>query len=637
MLKIKRYLFTCIALFIIFPLLTSAATELGASTQSPVVGSNFYVQLDVNYGTKLEIRDLHVVITYDKSYLKLDDVVWLQSRGSYRDDNGTIYLDKETSRNWISGATVQFKFTALKDGTSSVKIRANGDSHYANGDVIGQTFAPVSISAVKPSSSTLIGSLYVKGYTILPTFSKTTYSYNLVVPSDVTSVEVVGTKSDSRQQITGTGVKTLRYGDNRVRVTVTAQDGSSRTYEIMIHRTDDRTGDTSLKNLTVTNTSLKYVENQTTYETTVSRSVDKLLINAVTTDPKATLVGTGEKNLNIGENKFILSVESSGGKKTDYTIIIHRSTEELNVVTESSKLQSLRVNNLGLDLRDNKTKWLYGITNDIDYLNINATPESTTAEVEIIGNANLKEGINVITIKVTETKGENIDEVKKDQNSDDRKNQEYDVTEYTLIVYKNPSNATLINDLNNPGTGNLVYNTTSSNPTSIPANIIESLKKNNTKLYYDVVNNYNGLLYQAILKNNLPDGAVDATFSKTADSPLTYKTTLPKGTEITLYLEDYFLDGASIKIYTYNESGQYTLLTDGIKIKNGYITFTTNGEQNYVFTTSTLIKEQSPFEKIVNKYKNIFIGGIAFLILIILCIRFITKKIKQKEKNEPLY
>lgn len=640
--NIKRYFLVIIALFLFSPVLANAATELGASTQSPIAGTSFYVQLDINYGTNLSIRDMHVLIKYDKSYLELEEVVWLQSKGTYTENNGTISIDKNPGEDWRSGAAVQFKFKSLREGMTKINVSPNGDSHYSSGcdkgscDVIGQSFVGVSINSVKASTSTLIGSLYVKGYTILPTFSKTNYNYNLTVPSHVTSVEVVATKSDSRQTITGAGIKNLTYGNNRIRVVVTAQDGSSRTYEIMINRTDNRTGDTSLKTLNISNTTIHFQGNQKTYETTVGRSTDKVLINAQTTDPYATLTGTGEKELKIGANTFILTVTSTSGKKEEYKIIINRSTEELNIITESSKLSSLRVNDLGLDLKDEKRLWLVGIASNINKLSINATPESKTATVEIIGNENLKPGINVVIIKVTE---ENREEDKKEETSTNNQKTEEelkDITEYTLIVNKNADNTTVVNNFEElPDSNDLIYNTTSDKNNIIPQNVLNYLKNKNAKLYYNVVNLYNGLLFQAILSNNLPDTSYDISFSKVDSS--TYKTNLKEGTKITLYLGDVYREGTDVKIYTYNDGESYKLLTDGIKVMNGYVNFTTNGDTNYIFTTATLIAPESPFKEFIFKYKQLFIMVFIIFILIIFLSKYISKKRKQKEQNEPLY
>ena len=83
--------------------------------------------------------------------------------------------------------------------------------------------------------------------------------------------------------------------------------------------------------------------------------------------------------------------------------------------------------------------------------------------------------------------------------------------------------------------------------------------------------------------------------------------------------------------------GKYTLLTAGVTVKDGYISFVTNGEQNYIITTSTLIEEQGPFDKIVNKYGIYIIGGIIILVLIFAIYYIYNKKKKTKEGNEPLY
>ncbi len=624
--KIKKYLYIIIALFIMFPSLIYAATELGASTQNPVVGTDVYVQLNINY-KNFKIGDAHYIITYNKEYLEFEEVIWIQTRGTYSMEPGKITIDKDFGKSWDSGAILQIKYKVLKDGLSKVDVVRNGESHYENGDVIGQSFVGVSISATKPSSQTLIGTLYVEGYTLQPTFSKTVYQYNLIVPPDVSSVNVFASKSDSRQTITGDGYKKLSYGDNNFPVIVTAQDGSSRTYNITVHRTDNRNGDTSLKSLNVSDTNIKYENDKNVYEATVSRSVEDILITARANDPNATIIGTGRKKLNIGSNTFNLTVESSGGRESNYTIIINRSTEEIPKVIKSSKLKTIKVNGLVMDLSDNKTSWLYGIGKDNDKLTIDAKAESDTATIEIIGNENLKVGINAIKIKVSEQ-----NEVVEGEEPT------YDITEYSLIVYKNPTNATLINEINNNTfNGDIVFSTSENASHIIPSSTLRRLKDTKSKLYYNVVNLYNGILYQAIISENIQNSDLDVSFKKVSDNLLTYETNIPEGTEMLVYLENLFLDGANVKIYTYNETGKYTLLTDGITVQNGYISFVTNGEKNYVITTSTLIEEKSPLDQLLAKYKNYILGGIGAFVIALILIILIIKKIKQKTNKGPLY
>lgn len=616
----KKYLIIFTLLFIIFPFMVNAATELSASTQNPVVGTNIYVQLDANYGNNYQISSMHLLVNYDTSYLELDEVIWIQTRASYTEKNGVITIDKDGGNYWDTGAIMQFKFKVLKAGISTISVAAKRDSHnavidsyYSNGTPIGQSFGKVSISASNPSTSTIIKALGVEGYTLQPTFSKTNYFYNLTVPSDVTTVNITAEKGSSGQTITGTGKRALQYGDNRVRVIVTAQDGTSRTYEIMINRTDNRTGDTSLKSISVSNTNIKIEEGKTTYEATVGRSIDNVLITARTNDPNATLSGTGKKSLIIGKNTFTLTVSSSGGKETTYTIIVNRSTEDLQTNIKSSKLISLKVNSLVMDLSNKRTTWLYGVSNEYNELDIEAISESSTATVKIKGNKNLKEGLNKITITVTETNEE--------------------VTEYTLIIYKNPDNVTIINDLNNINSDS-IYLTTSQDPITIP---VTNLNKNKYKLYYNVVNIYNGLLYQIVLSNNIPQKDFTMFFTKNNSNTLSYQTNIPAGNNITLYLNEVYKDNQVVKIYTYNDDNNYTLLTDGITVKDGYISFTTNGDKNYIITNIDLIEEEGPFDKLVKKYgKYIIITIILSIIIIIIYIK-IKKKLQSNERKEPSY
>ena len=620
----KKFLFTFIALFILFPCITNAATELSAATQNPIVGSYVYVQLEANYGDTLKIRDFHVYIDYDPNYFSLENVIWVklgENKGTSKEEPGRVYIDK-TGANWDSGPIVQLKLKVLKEGFSELSVYRNGESYYTNGDVMAQTMAGIYINAQKPNDDTLIGSLYVEGYNMQPTFSKTIYNYTLTVPSDVTSVNIVAKPGNSKQSVSGSGKKTLEYGANRVKVTITAQDKSSRTYEIMITRTDNRTGDTTLKSLNVSNTSIKYEKNKNVYEATVSKSIDSIMLTGRTTDPNATLEGTGNKKLEMGLNSFELKVKSSGGKEQTYTINITRSNEELQTIKKSSKLLSLKVNNLVLDLSNDKKLFLYGVDKGINQLSIDAIPESATAIYDINAPDKLEPGINIVTIVVTEK----IDEATEEKN------------EYKLIVYKNPTSATVIKDLYDTShTTDLLYRTTSTNSNTVPESLVSHLKRNNSKLYYNIVNMSNGLLFQYVLSGDLPDEDIDASIVKVNDSPLTYQLKLPKGTEVTAYVEDAYANDTDVKVYSYNEANNYTLVTAGVKVQNGYITFTTNDQDNYVITTIDLIKEQSEFDKLLNQYKGIIIGVIGGFIAIVIISILLSKKTKEKETNEPLY
>lgn len=633
--RIKRFILTFIALFIIFPCLTNAATELSASTQNPIVGDTLYVQLEANYGTQLKIRDLHLYIDYDPTYFELNTVKWVKTKremGTTREESGKVYVDKSNG-DWSSGPVLQLELKVLKSGSTRINLHETQKAYYTNGSEIAQTMAGIVINSVEPNSNTYLAKLYVKGYNMQPAFKKSQQEYNLTVPTDVSEIEIVANKYDVTQTVTGIGKKQLRYGANKFTVKVTAQNGDYKEYIIMITRTDNRTGDLTLKTLQVTGTDIKAETGKTTYNATVSRSVDKILIAARTNDPMATLTGTGQKELQIGLNTFEILVESANGLEQTYTINITRSTEEIQGPVISSKLKLLTVNGLVLNVSEENKLFLYGVSNNINKLNITPVTESNTATVKITGNENLKVGINKIDITVTQILEEAIPPTEEDEG----KEAVVEETTYTLIVYKNPNNATEIDSLDKiNGTNNYIYTTIDQNSHIINKDIISILVNNKKHLYYNVVNMYNGLLYQIKLPTDMEIKDYNLKLNKQGSGDITYTTDLPSNTEITVYLDGKYQEGNSVQVYSYNEGGTYNLITAGLEVNEGYITFITNGDANYIITTRDLIKIESNTDKIISLIKAVLIG-LAIGVIAILVIPRLTKKKTKQDYQEPLY
>lgn len=632
--RIKRFILTFIALFILFPCITNAATELSASTQNPIVGNTLYVQLEANYGTALNIKDFHVYIDYDQTFFEVIQIKWVKNRreiGTNSLEPGKIHVDK-TNGNWTSGPILQVELKVLKPGSTRINIVEKEKATYTNGTNVAQTMAGIVINSVEPNTNTTLSKLYVKNYNIQPAFKPSQLFYNLKVPSDVSEIEIVANKADSTQTITGIGKKQLRYGDNKFRIVVTAQNKQTKTYELMVNRADNRTGDLSLKTLQVSGTTIKAEKDKTVYEATVSRSVDSILISARTNDPMATLTGTGQKELQIGLNTFEIMVESANGLEQTYTIKVTRSTEEIQGPVISSKLKLLKVNGLVLNVSEENKLFLYGISNKINQLQIETVTESDTATVEITGNKDLKPGTNQINIKVVQV----LEEGKPATEETPEVPPVTEETIYTLIVYKNPNNTLEIDTLEKiAGANNYVFSTIEQNSHIISKDKIELLINNKKNLYYNVVNMYNGLLYQVKLPTEMEIKDYNLKLTKVNSGDIVYSTNLPTNTELTIYLEQKFPNDSSVQVYSYNEGGTYNLITAGLEVKDGYINFETNGDTHYVITTRDLIQITNESDKIISIIKIALIGG-SIGLLAILIIPKLTKK-KNKQNNEPLY
>lgn len=615
--RIFQTLLFILLIYFIFPVLVNAATSLDTKNQRPVVGTTIEVTLRVDYGTDVQISEAHYYVTYDPSLLQFESLNWTQSKGTYSNSNGVVSIDKlADGETWGYGTPIVLKFKAIQAGASNIQITEKSPGKYSDGSILAQSYSGITINTVEPSSATRIGKLYVEGFSVSPTFNVDNYKYTLTVPSTTTKVNVVASKGEKNQTITGDGQRVLLYGDNRVRVTVTAQNGDSSTYEIMIHRTDDRSGDVSLKNLNIGDKSIEIEKNKTTYETTVSRSVESIFLSAQTTDSKATLVGTGQKKLNIGENIFELRVSSKNNTEVTYKIIITRSTEELQENVESTLLSSLTVNNTNIPLEENKYNYIYSIENDINKLNIAPVTKSTSAKYKIEGNKDLKTGFNKITITINDA--------------------ELNPQTYTLIVYKQPKKTTKYDTLeelkDEKELKQDIYYTTTE-PNKVSKDTLDLLNKNKLKLYYNIENEYKGLLYQIVIPYGEYTTDINPNITRSATSPLTLETELPAGIPLMIYVGDIYTDNTDLKVYTYNEIGNYTDLTTSVRVVDGYVNITTNGDKNYVFSSQNMIA--SGFN-ILNYIPHIIFG----LLIIVLLVYIIKKKNKNKEvinSKEPLY
>ena len=72
----------------------------------------------------------------------------------------------------------------------------------------------------------------IEGYELTPEFNKDTLEYSTLIAPDTTSINVIATPSHGHANITGNGTREVTDGDNRIEITVTAENGTSKTYVI---------------------------------------------------------------------------------------------------------------------------------------------------------------------------------------------------------------------------------------------------------------------------------------------------------------------------------------------------------------------------------------------------------------------
>ncbi len=95
-------------------------------------------------------------------------------------------------------------------------------------------------ACVKPTSNAnpnyLLSSLKVDNYPLTPVFSKSTTTYNIIVPEEVTEINVTASPVMNTTNVNGAGKHQLEKGINEIKITSTSQSGKSTTYTINVSR-----------------------------------------------------------------------------------------------------------------------------------------------------------------------------------------------------------------------------------------------------------------------------------------------------------------------------------------------------------------------------------------------------------------
>jgi hypothetical protein len=155
--------------------------------------------------------------------------------------NGMEYFVKGSSYIPITGTTVDNINVTVGD-TISIRDAISVGSL--------KTIVVKLTDIKKASSNALLSSILVNQGTLTPGFEPSNVYYSVVVPNEVVTFQIVLTPVDPYQTIEVTGairntlaenaytydVPNLVEGNNMIQIMVTAQDGSTKKYQISVHR-----------------------------------------------------------------------------------------------------------------------------------------------------------------------------------------------------------------------------------------------------------------------------------------------------------------------------------------------------------------------------------------------------------------
>ena len=279
--------------------------------------------------------------------------------------------------------------------TSSVTIEVTPEDTTQTKKTYTITFA------VAKSSNANLSDLTVDGTTV-ENFNKDTTIYNITVPTDKDSVEIGATSEDDRvKSISNTGTKSLNYGENTIKVTVTAEDNTTKEYTLNITRTKKNIAD--LSDLKVDETSVPNFDKDTLVYTLDAVNYSKSSVNITYTkaDTDATVTGDGNKNLSVGDNALKVTVTAQNGTDTkEYTINIHRKSNDASL--SSLNVTSDPAGTLSPSFNASTYEYTYNVDENEDSVTVSGTPNHSLATVTEPQTVNPRTTSSVIVMVTAE-------------------------------------------------------------------------------------------------------------------------------------------------------------------------------------------------------------------------------------------
>ena len=283
---------------------------------------------------------------------------------------------------WVENNTVTVPVTVGSSGTTTITAVSDDGTSDSNGNNLGVIRGSKSIQIVQPtptpaptpttpsnntnsnsaiktvtkstsssttstkSSNAYLSKLQLNQDGLTPNFNKNKTSYAVTVGENVNDLKVTAVAEDSKSKVAISGNTGLKNGDNKVYITVTAQDGTQKVYTITVTKTGDANKSNSyLQNLIVENAILSPEFSKEVFEYdcgTVGKSVETLKILAFGENENVKIDITGNDKLSEGDNKIIVKVTSEDGTTTkEYVITVKKDSNivEENNIEEINALQ----------------------------------------------------------------------------------------------------------------------------------------------------------------------------------------------------------------------------------------------------------------------------------------------------------
>ena len=239
-------------------------------------------------------------------------------------------------------------------------------------------------------------------YELSPEFNKiNTGTYNVTVPNDVDSVNIIAHSEANTTTVSGTGNKNLYVGNNSFSILTSSESGDIEIYKVNIYR--EKNSNAYLSSLTVDGYTLEPEFNKEVleYALTVDEGVSTVDISAVP-EVSTTIYKLLDNNtVKVGENKKRIMSIAEDGTTLTYEITITRPSSSDNTLQDLIVYDDNNTYTIDPVFDKDTTEYTLVVPNEVNYVDVLGTKNNSLAQVSGNGRYNLSVGDNLVNITVT--------------------------------------------------------------------------------------------------------------------------------------------------------------------------------------------------------------------------------------------
>lgn len=589
-----------------------------------------------NKGTSISIRSLSTDANLKELYSSDIDLDFDPNKVQYSVETTlsqvTIYATPPDRGRLSSNGGSTKIVKKLSYGTNIVEIRSTSESNIEK--VYTITISRIDTRESDASLSSIDG---------VSNFDKDKYTYDITIPTNQGAFTVSAKAAKSKSTISYSQDTTLllNYGETKsIQITVTAENGNTKTYTLNVTREDNRSTNAYLKNITVDQGSITFAKDNFSYRIVVDNDVTEINITATAEDSRSSIDGAGNKPLAIGSNLFRVTCTAENGDKKIYTFVIIRKDKnnDASKLSRNTNVTKLTLNGEEIKLQANIYTYAISVENSVSTASFHCDLEDEKAMALLEGDVNLKVGVNKFKITVTAENGNNV--------------------VYDIVVERQELRKVVSNDKEeiltaiNTGTDSVITVTVPYNDLNrqVDTEILTALKTTNKTLIYEVLNENRGLNYSVTIigteLTNIDTFDFNITFDsenkeaidllsnakKTVYIDLKENTNLQGKIKMKVYVGDKFDATNTLTLYYYDKTNnKLELITKDLKVTNSYVEIDIDKFAEYILIDESQIKKSSTNNSSANLSGSeaILLGIIPVIVIIIIVVVIILKKKKR--------